>query len=87
MALAPNGQRRITVTIAIPKLAEYLVQFGKCEVTGLGLFELTEDDVVTFTAGEDFHEDIDDARTIAKASAEWKRQQAEDRKRCIPKRL
>lgn len=74
MALAPNGQKRITLTISFPFLAKSLVGYGSCIAPGLGEFSLTDDGKVEFTPHEDLYEDIATAREIAEAEAKLERE-------------
>ena len=80
MATAPNGNRRITITISFPSLAKKLIQHGYCEINGLGVVKLKEDDNLELTTAESMREDIRDARQIAEAEAAFAEQVEEERK-------
>ena len=79
MALAPNGKKRITLTISFPSMAKMLVKHGYCVGEGLGKFTLTADGKVEFTADDDLYAEIDDAREIAQAEAKLERELQEER--------
>ena len=80
MATAPNGDRRITLTISYPSLAKKLVQYGYCELNGLGTVRLKDGDELELCTAQSMKEDIQEARQIAEAEAAYAKQLEQERK-------
>lgn len=86
MAIAPNGNRRITFTISYPALAKDLIQYGYSIIPGLGKVTLRDDDTLELTTEESMREDIQYARQIADAEAAQKQEEDERREKRMEKR-